>query len=39
MKKEEKKEYQKPELDEHGNLKEITHGASGDPDGEPDSIG
>jgi len=41
MKKEEKKEYQKPELVEHESLNEITQGgpSGGEPDGEPDSIG
>ena len=34
MKKDEKKDYQKPELVEHGNLKEITQGD--DPSGNPD---
>ncbi len=34
MKKEEKKDYQKPELIEHGNVKEITHGISGAGDDE-----
>ena len=30
MKKEEKKEYQKPELVEYGNLKEVTKGGGND---------
>ena len=39
MKKEEKKDYQKPELVEHGNLKEITQGLpSGEP-GDDDAAG
>ncbi len=32
MKKEEKKDYQKPELVEHENLNEITKGESNGPD-------
>ena len=39
MKKEEKKDYQKPELVEHENLRNVTKGGPSGPDDDLDSIG
>ena len=39
MKKEEKKDYQKPELVEHGNLKEITQGLPSGGSDDEDAAG